>query len=648
MVSRKIFFICLAGLAVNLGGSSISRFFELPIYLDTVGTVFIASLGGYVPGIAVGFFTNLIKARFFDPQDMYFCSVSVAVAIITTFFARKGTCDSFRKILLLIPVLTVVASAGDMMIDGFLRLAQVIEPIDEIETNYGANFMLELLDKCLSVLTTFILLKFTSSDTKKIFQLLGQKQAPLSKEIKRAIDKENYLSSSLRTKMLLILAFSSLLVSISIAIISYLLFKSVTIDERIHTVDGIASVVISEINPALVDDFIAHGRAAAGYIETEQRLYAIKNSNINIKYLYVYKISPDGCHVVFDMDTGLISANKPGQIVDFDPDMEKYRNDLLKGKPVLPIITNNEFGHLLTMYKPLYDSSGKCKCYVAIDFSMETLTEYTNTFIIKLLTLFIGCFVFIFAIGLTFVENNIILPVNTMAHCARNFSYDSEKDRLKNIEMIKQLQIKTGDEIENLYSALIRTTENLLRYLEHLQIAKDRVSNMHAEVVKMEEIAHTDSLTGVKNKTAYTEKISEINEQIAFGVAEFCIVMVDVNFLKRVNDTYGHERGNEYLINACKLLCAIFGAENVYRIGGDEFVVIIDGEKVYLCKYFASQLTSYMDRKKNNATLKPWEKISAAFGISYYKTGDRTAEEVFKRADALMYANKIAMKAART
>ena len=127
------------------------------------------------------------------------------------------------------------------------------------------------------------------------------------------------------------------------------------------------------------------------------------------------------------------------------------------------------------------------------------------------------------------------------------------------------------------------------------------------------------------------------------------MVMVDVNYLKRVNDTYGHELGNTYLQNACRLTCAVFGAENVYRIGGDEFVVILEGEKVSLSKYFVAQFKSEMEHKLSNESLALWEKVSAAVGLATYRAGvDKSADEVFKRADEQMYANKLAMKAART
>ena len=648
MVDGKIILICFAGLLLNLFGAVFAEVSDLPIYLDTSGTIFIAALGGYAPGIAVGFFTNLLKAVV-EPSEMYFCSVNIFVAIFTAFFARKGFFDNFGKLLIIIPSLTFVTGTLDLFIADFLNSTNFTQSVNEFESSYTENLFNECFDKTFSTLLAFALLKLTPSNIKKLFGELGQRQAPLSEEMKRVVSEQSYFSLSLRTKTLIILMLSSLFLSFSIALISYLLFKSAAVDERIKTVDGMVTVAMSNINPYSVDNFIKFGREAKGYKETEEKLYSIKNSAVDAEFLYVYKVLEDGCHVVFDLNTGTLEGDKPGQVVELEKNLLPYKDDLLAGRPIPPIITDDEYGYLLTLYKPVYDGAGRCQCYVAVDFSMEPLVEYTHTFIIKLLALFAGCFVFIFAIGLSFVENNIILPVNTMAYCARNFSYDSLASREKNIESIKNLKIKTGDEIENLYRSLLRTTENFLRYFEHLQRAKVQVADMRVKVVAMDEIAHKDSLTGIKNKTAYSEEIAVLDKKISKGDANFCIVMVDVNYLKRVNDTYGHELGNTYLKNACRLTCAVFGAENVFRIGGDEFVVILEDDKVSLSKYFVAQFKSEMEHKLSNESLALWEKVSAAVGVAIFNPDkDKNADEVFKRADADMYANKLAMKAART
>lgn len=645
----KFMAICVAGLFLNLAGSAAAKAFHLPIFLDTCGTIFVAALGSYMPGIAIGFLTNLLKA-FVDPVQMYFSSVNILVAIFTTFFARRGFFNNLGKALILIPTMTLFVGCCATFINSFLETASFLQTVKGFHVNFAQNFGIEFLDKTLCIMLAFALVQRTPESIKQSFRLLGQRQAPLSEEMKQAVYKQiDLTSSSLRTKMLLILMLGAFFVSFSIAVISCLLFRDATVSDRMKAVDSIVSCVLNELKPNRIDDYIRFGRKVPDYIDVEEKLYGIKNSSTAIQYLYIYRITEDGCQVVFDLNTAHMLADKPGDVVGFDSGILQYKDDLIAGRPIPPVITDDSYGYLMTLYKPLYDSQGKCQCYAVVDFAMESLTEYTQSFIAQLLVLFVGCFIFIFVVGLWFVENNIILPVNTMAYCARNFSYDNKEERDKNIERIKSLKIQTGDEIENLYTALIKSSENISTYLEHLQLAKIQVENMKVKVYAMDELANTDSLTGIRNKTAYATTIAKLDQHIEDGDAEFCIIMVDVNYLKKVNDTYGHERGNEYLINACRLVCSVFGEEHVYRIGGDEFVVIVSGDKVSLCKYFVKQFQMEMNRKNTNALLEPWEKISAAVGVAFYQPGvDKSADDVFKRADALMYENKIAMKAQRT
>ena len=648
MSGQRVILVCFDALVLNLVGSFIAQYFDLSMYLDTAGTIFVAALGGYVPGITVGFFTNLIISTL-DPQQMYFCTINILVAVYAAYFARKGFFKSLKKVMLLILPLAVMSGISALVVYNLLYSTSFVKSVSEFHLDFATNFVGEFLDKGLSLIVAFALLETMPKSIVADFKVLGRRQAPLTDEMQQALTEKNYLASSLRTKMLAILMISSLFVSFSLSFISYLLFRDAATSDRIKTVDSMVAVILNELNPEHITEYMELGRSYEEYREIEEKLYAIKNSNTYIQYIYIYQIREDGCHVVFDLETAAVAADKPGQIVPFDHAVEEHKHDLLAGRPIRPIFSDDEYGKLLTIYKPLYDHNGKCQCYAIVDFSLDVLSEHMRAFMIKLAALFTGCFIFIFVIGLWFIENNIILPLNTMAYCAKNFSYNDPTERRKHFERIRSLQVKTGDEIENLYNSLLQMTENISTYLEHLQLAKVQVANMQIRVFAMDELAHKDSLTGIKNKTAYVKTIDHLNDRISENDAEFCIVMIDVNFLKKVNDTYGHERGNEYLINACKLVCSVFGEDHVYRVGGDEFVVIVEGERVSLCRYFVKQFRAEMIRKNANDLLEPWEKVSAAVGVAFYDPKiDTNADDVFKRADKEMYENKLAMKAQRT
>ena len=639
----KLAAICAGGIFLNVLGVVAAKYFHLPVYLDAVGTVFIAALGGYVPGITVGFFTNVFGS-IFDEEETYYGMVSVLLAAMTTFLAGKGYYKKFPKILWAIPATVLLTSFSGTIIEEMLSLSTSFKSPDfliKFWEHFLDHFSSEMPDKTSAIIIAFVALKFIPTDTRENFKLLWKMQAPVPPEMHQAINAKSKFVSSLRTKMVFILMFITIFVALFISAISYLTYQSSIIEDRKRIADGIITMVVNEIDPKRVDEFLEKGYQAEGYKEVERELNKIRLSNSDIKFIYVYKIMEDGCHVVFDLDTPLLEASEPGEIEEFDKSFKPYLPDLLAGRPIKPIPNNDKYGHLLTIYKPVYDTTGKCVCYAGLDFSMEILNDYGRTFIAKVIALFFGAVIWIFVLVLKLIENNIILPVNTMAYCARNFAYDSEEARAHNIERMRKLEIKTNDEIENLYSAFLKTTSDSMHYFENFRKAK-------IEVAVMDKLAHTDSLTGLKNKTAYIKRTAKFDADIAEGHAEFAIIMIDVNFLKRVNDTYGHEYGNIYLINAGKLACSVFGEENVYRVGGDEFVVVLDADELATCEELVAKLRATIKNLQKDSKLEPWEKVSAAVGVAYYdERHDKTAEEVFKRADADMYKNKLAMKATR-
>ena len=153
-----------------------------------------------------------------------------------------------------------------------------------------------------------------------------------------------------------------------------------------------------------------------------------------------------------------------------------------------------------------------------------------------------------------------------------------------------------------------------------------------------EMLAVSDLLTGVKNKTAYFRTEKEYNQKIENGEkTEFAIIMCDVNNLKVTNDSLGHEAGDKLIKTACSKICSAFVHSPVYRIGGDEFVIVASG-------------SDYEDRKANFAKLREMaarkeDGITFASGMSAFnpKT-DKVFNDVFARADAEMYENKKLMK----
>ena len=127
-------------------------------------------------------------------------------------------------------------------------------------------------------------------------------------------------------------------------------------------------------------------------------------------------------------------------------------------------------------------------------------------------------------------------------------------------------------------------------------------------------------------------------------MSEFRKVMVDLNYLKVINDKYGHDKGNEYIIGSCRLVCDTFAHSPVYRVGGDEFVVVLEGQDYENREALLEQVRDAFASALRASDLSPWNRYSAAIGMAVYQPGDNV-EAVFNRADQAMYEAKTRMKA---
>ena len=153
-------------------------------------------------------------------------------------------------------------------------------------------------------------------------------------------------------------------------------------------------------------------------------------------------------------------------------------------------------------------------------------------------------------------------------------------------------------------------------------------------------MANTDSMTGVRNKHAYTENAQAIDRQIASGeLQELAVVVCDINGLKYVNDTQGHEAGDQLIKDACALICEQFRHGAVYRIGGDEFAVLLQGRGYNTMHETVAEMNRRVEENihKND--------VVVAIGYAVLGPEDRQLRDVFERADQMMYERKKELKA---
>ena len=168
------------------------------------------------------------------------------------------------------------------------------------------------------------------------------------------------------------------------------------------------------------------------------------------------------------------------------------------------------------------------------------------------------------------------------------------------------------------------------------------IGHVKEHISDLSKKAYVDALTSVRNKGAFSAALNDLQQQMDAGPekTEFGVCVFDCDDLKKINDRYGHEKGDIYLKTASRLICRIFQHSPVFRIGGDEFSVILQNEdfrnREELVRQFESERTGI-----NASAVNAWEEVQITMGLSVYDPeNDRAVIDTVRRADRDMYEHK--------
>lgn len=520
----KAIVLVLVGLAVNLLFSNITKALELPLYIDNVGIILTSALGGYIPGVTVGYLTNAING-YFDASSYYYGTLSVLNAVIAAYGAHRGWFKKFHKILLSVLLFTisggVFGSILTWMLYGFdpgsakdiaVSLYDNGNGLSPFWAQFCSDVTYDLIDKTITVIIVLILLYLIKQvlHIGKIDFDFWHQNILTEDEIK-TIKKTRTRKRSLRLKLMIILSSVMLIIAIVTAGISYFLFRNKLIEDNVDMGTGITRITASMIDPLKIDDYIRMGVDAPEYKQILDVMNRIAGSHGDIKYIYVVRISPNGYEAVFDADIGDENLWYPGQIIPFQDEFKPYISDALMGKELPYMIIDDEYGWLLTLFNPVYDSDGNCACYCCVDIRMSHLQEDENNFIAKVVSLFIGFFVLVLAVFLWLTDYCVIYPINAMASAAGKMAFNLSGKEKEGLDNIKRLGVRTGDEIENLYLALVKTSEDIVKDLADIEEQKDTINKMQNALITVlaNMVESRDKFTGnhVKNTASYAKII---------------------------------------------------------------------------------------------------------------------------------------------
>ena len=189
-----------------------------------------------------------------------------------------------------------------------------------------------------------------------------------------------------------------------------------------------------------------------------------------------------------------------------------------------------------------------------------------------------------------------------------------------------------------LHSFVVENEKKEYRHALEESLARERVREQ--ELGSAKKLVYTDPMTGARSKHAYIEEVNNIDRLIEEGRAmDFSVAVFDLNGLKHINDTMGHEVGDKCIIQEYQFICEQFSRSPVYRIGGDEFAVILMSEDH---KIRIDLMDAFDKRMEGNQR---FGQVVVSSGIADFEPlRDKSYSEVFARADERMYERKRSLK----
>ena len=428
--------------------------------------------------------------------------------------------------------------------------------------------------------------------------------------------------------------------------------------EKLKNVKGQIASIYDSLDPKLVRDeydgtpefeaylnSCAEVKSSADYIYLQNYLKAVSDANDDTEGIYLCYVDYErglGIYLVYDVENEWY----PTGMIDYiyEEDYPMLDNPMLGFVASIYVdVATGEY--LVTAGTPIVDPAQPdvVIAYALVDISMTTVRKSQADRIVRLFIYLVSTVVVLSLVGVLVINFILIKPVKTLQNAAKNYDVN-EPD--KTHEVFTKLKVNVNDEFADLADSMKEMENDIHNKIVELTQTNVELAATQKVASEMSELANKDGLTGVRNKISYDHQCEEINKQIENKEPlQFGIAMIDLNYLKNINDDYGHDSGDSALIKLCNIICTIFARSPVYRIGGDEFVVILRNRDYKDSKKLIKEFNTKIDGLGEDDDLLPAEKVSAAIGYSkYLPDKDKCVDDVFKRADKAMYERKREMK----
>ena len=300
-----------------------------------------------------------------------------------------------------------------------------------------------------------------------------------------------------------------------------------------------------------------------------------------------------------------------------------------------------QWGHDYTGMMTLFDSNGNRVAALCVDVDItELYSGLRRTVLMSIAPIVLLGLLFLLA-AVVWARKRVTQPILELDESVSDFAdacVDAKDPAALKLEVP---DVRGESEVAKLAGTFSKMGGAVHEYVQKVQYAEHELSRMIA-------LANKDALTMVRNKNAFDAYKIELNSKMQGDGSRYAILMADLNGLEKVNEEFGHDKGDQYIVRNCRAICEVFDHSPVFRVGGDEFVVVLLVSDFENRAELLERLRKKVRDSQEDASIAAWEKCSVAVGVGEYRPGtDDTVEDVLRLADKDLYSEKERIKRAR-
>lgn len=194
------------------------------------------------------------------------------------------------------------------------------------------------------------------------------------------------------------------------------------------------------------------------------------------------------------------------------------------------------------------------------------------------------------------------------------------------------------------FSAPSEISTDVLRALSGFATSHLKIIQRFEDLYKTHELIHIDDVTGLYNQRKLYKDLTLLVDKFQKEKDPFCVLFIDIDYFKKVNDTYGHLVGTRLLESVARDIKGLLRDSDIsYRYGGDEFVVILVNSDAAAGKIVGERILQIIRDRMYEVEVKNEKKmikLSVSIGVAEFPTDAVNSQEILSIADRMMYEAK--------